>query len=93
MGDEKDDATFVPPTLEVQRAWALPTLNSNRFIITVWPGRMRLAFGEQIVAGHQPNMHVAVSMGIEDALELADMIKEYARGLNPNEANPNDNGE
>ena len=93
MADDQDAASEKSSSLELQRAWALPTLNSNRFILTVWPGTMRMAFGEQVVPGQHPNMHVAVSMRLEDALELASKIQEYALSVNTTETDQDDSSE
>lgn len=93
MSDDENQTGSTPPSLEVERAWALPTINSNRFILTVWPDKMRISFGEQVVADQQSNMHCAVALSMDDALALSRMIQEYARSVNANISSEDDNGE
>ncbi|MCC5992700.1 MAG: hypothetical protein JJT99_09270 [Rhodobacteraceae bacterium] len=85
MTENKETSSGNHATAEVQRALALPTLVTNRFIVHAGQDIMRVAFGEQVLAGQDTNMHVAVSMSTKDWLEFARLIERIARDVNQNE--------
>lgn len=67
---------------DLANSFSVPTVIGNRFVLSVGPGGLRIAFGEAGVAGQDTQWRHAVHMTREEAADLnkvlSDLLKQVA---------------
>ena len=64
-------------------AMQVPSQFANRFYVVVNPPIMRLAFGEKDPATQRVQFNGAISMTLEDAVALSELISQFVRRAPP----------
>jgi hypothetical protein len=80
---------------QLEVAYTVPAVHTNRFIGHNISAGLRIAFAEQLGMQHAPHVHSAVILSTADALALADLIQVLIardeQSATPNEpAKPSD---
>jgi len=63
---------------ELEVAWSGPAVHSNRFYVNMGP-TIRLSFCEQATPNARPLYRTGVVMSIQDAIALANLLKDMLR--------------
>lgn len=75
-GDQMADEIKTPPSEEIEIAFDGPAPMANRFYITMMQTVARIAFCEQSPDGTLPRFRSAVSMTVNDMVELNALLTQ-----------------
>jgi hypothetical protein len=87
MGMKSENQDSPPPnpfavgTEEMQRAYEIPTVVANRFVLNWSTNGIRLAFGEQFAVEFSPTYRCAVALNIEDTISLYKLLQTALQNL------------
>jgi hypothetical protein len=61
---------------EIREAFTGPAIHSNRFLVTIHPSGVRIAFSEHNGVAEPPSLRTAVLLSHQDAIELANLLTQ-----------------
>jgi hypothetical protein len=66
---------------ELKEGFSGPAIHSDRFLITIHPSGVRIAFSEHDGVSGPPHFRAAVLLSYQDAISMRDLLSELMSGI------------